>query len=80
MDTEKAIIVVGVTLAVVLVINAGILVTFLRSRSSRQLKVFGRAIQSVQDPFRTENESLNELRERVSKLENETNKEIENDS
>jgi len=79
MDTEKAIIIIGVTLAIVLVINAGILATYLRSRSSGRLKVFGRAIQSVRDPFRSENENLNELRNRVSKLENQSLEEFKND-
>jgi len=80
METEKALLVVGVTLAVVLLINAGILVNFLRSKSSGQLKAFGRAIQAVQNPFRRENESLSELRERVSKLENQASEESNNDS
>jgi hypothetical protein len=79
MDTDKALIVVGITLVIVLVINAGILVTFLRSRSSGQYKVFGRAIQSIRDPFRIENESLSQLRERVAKLENQASEGDEND-
>ena len=80
MDTEKVLLVVGVTLVVILLINAGILMKFMRSKPSGQLKIFGRAIQSVQDPFRSENESLNELRERVSKLENQASEGSENDS
>jgi polyhydroxyalkanoate synthesis regulator phasin len=79
MEPEKALIVVGITLAVVLVINAGILVTFLRTKSSERFKIIGKAIQIVRDPFRSENESINELRERVAKFENQVPPESEND-
>jgi hypothetical protein len=80
MDTEKAIIIVAITLAIVFIINAGILVTFLRSRSSDHFKVLGKAIQAVRDPFRDETESLTELRDRVSKLEPNNSEELENGS
>jgi polyhydroxyalkanoate synthesis regulator phasin len=79
MEPEKALIVVGITLAVVLVINAGILVTFLRTKSSERFKIIGKAIQIVRDPFRSENESINELRERVAKFENQVPPGSEND-
>jgi hypothetical protein len=79
METEKALIVVGVTLAVVFVINAGILITFLRTKSSDGFKIIGKAIQTVRDPFRSENESLDELRERVARFENQVPEGSNND-
>ena len=78
METDNVFLVICGTLLIVLLINAGILVALLRSDSSGQLKVLGKAIKAVQNPWGKGNEELKELRQRISQLEKQTNEDAEN--
>lgn len=68
METESVLLVVCGTLVLVILINAGILVALLRSDSSGQLKVFGKAIEAVRDPMGKGNREMKELRQRIAEL------------
>lgn len=79
MKTDNILLVLCGTLALVVLINAGILVALLRSDTSGQLKVLGKALEAVKDPWKRD-EDLKELRQRVSKFENQSAEETENDN
>ncbi|OGO14766.1 MAG: hypothetical protein A2Z14_02820 [Chloroflexi bacterium RBG_16_48_8] len=79
MQTDNVFLIICGTLILVLLINAGILVALLRSESSGQLKVLGKAFESFRDPWGRGNKDLKELRERISKLENLPAEDAEND-
>lgn len=79
MNTDNVFLIICGTLVIVLLINAGILVALLRSESSGQLKVIGKAIEAVRDPWGKGNEDFKELRQRISRLEKRTGEETEND-
>jgi hypothetical protein len=79
METDNVILVICGTLLIVLLINAGILVALLRSDSTGQLKVLGKAIQAVQNPWGKGDEDLKELRQRISRLENQTDEDAKDE-
>ena len=79
MQTDNVLLVICGTLLIVLLINAGILVALLRSDSSGQLKVLGKAIQAVQDPWGKGDEDIKELRQRISQLDKQTDEGSENE-
>lgn len=75
METDNVFLVVCGTLALVLLINAGILVALLRNNSSHQIKTIGKAIETIRDPLGKGNQDLEELRKRITKLEDQTSEE-----
>jgi hypothetical protein len=79
METDNVFLVICGTLLMVLIINAGILVALLRSGSSGQLNVLGKAIQAVQDPWGKGDKDLKELRQRISQLDKQTEEDAENE-
>jgi hypothetical protein len=80
MKTDNIFLVLCGTLALVVLINAGILVALLRSDTSGQLKVLGKAFEAVKNPLSKGDEDLKELRQRVSKFEDQSTEETENDN
>ena len=79
METENVFLVICGTLVLVILINAGILVALLRSGSSGELKVFGKAIEAVRDPLGKGNQEMKELRQRIVKLERQSEEENNHD-
>lgn len=68
MNTEKAIIVVCLTLFIVIGFNVAIFLSF-RGRGTRgQIDMFREAAQRVKDPWKDEDEALEELSKRVASL------------
>ncbi len=80
METNNVFLVICATLAIVLLINAGILVALLRQNPSEQIKVIGKTIEAIKDPLGKGNQDLEELRKRIMKLEDETAEEPTHDS
>jgi hypothetical protein len=68
-QTDNVFLIVCGTLLLVLIINAGILVAFLRPNASSRVKVLGKAIEAIRNPLSKGNEDLKELHQRVSELE-----------
>ena len=60
--------IVGITLVVVVLINAGILLSVYRGRTGSQLKVLSRLITRLRNPMEKQNEAVSELRRRVAGL------------
>jgi len=79
MQTDNVLLIVCGTLILVLLINAGILVSLLRSNPSSQLKVLGKTFETFQNPWKKGNQDLKELRDRISKLENLSAEETQDD-
>ena len=80
METNNVFLVVCATLALVLLINAGILIALLRQNPSGQIKIIGKTIEAIRDPLGKGNQDMEELRKRVMRLENETAEEPTHDS
>ncbi len=76
-ETQEILIVVGLTLVIVLLINAAILVVFRRGSGTRfdRYKVFGKILLDVRKPWREEVKQLEEL----SNILNTINEEVEAD-
>lgn len=68
MNTEKAIIVVCLTLLIVIGFNAAIFLSFRRRGTRGQIDMFREAAQRVKDPWKDEDEALEELSKRVASL------------
>ncbi len=79
MKVDNVFLVVCGTLVLVFIINAGILVALLRSEATTQIKVIGKVIDAVRDPWKKSNEEMKELHQRISRLEKQPNEETEND-
>jgi len=76
-EPQDILIVVGLTLVIVLLINAAILVVFRRGSGTRfdRYKVFGKILIDVRNPWREEVKQLEEL----SNILNTINEEVEAD-
>ncbi|MEJ2265096.1 MAG: hypothetical protein P8X95_16750 [Anaerolineales bacterium] len=77
MNTEKAIIVVCLTLFIVIGFNAAIFLSFRRRGTRGQIDMFREAAQRVKDPWKDEDEALEELSKRVASLKEKTRKKDE---
>lgn len=60
--------VVCLALGLVAVINAGLVLALTRGGARAQIQLLQRAARSARDPWKGEREAISELRERVSKL------------
>ncbi len=61
--------VVCLALALVAVINVGLVLTLTRGGTRSQIRLFQRAVGIARDPWKSEREAMSELHERVTELE-----------
>jgi hypothetical protein len=66
MDTDRAALVVGAALLLVIVINLGLVVGLLRSKPADQVRRWLGAARRMGDPWSEEDQALEELRKRVA--------------
>jgi hypothetical protein len=69
METNSGILIVLGVVALVILFNVGIALSFLRGRGKGQIFLFRNSLQKLANPWKDEDEALTELRKRVSHLE-----------
>lgn len=69
MNTERAAIIIGAALLLVLVVNLGLVVGLLRSKPADGVRKWLGAARRLGDPWGEEDEALRELRRRVTAFE-----------
>ncbi|HLC05710.1 MAG TPA: hypothetical protein VJK02_21945 [Anaerolineales bacterium] len=69
MNTERAAIVVGAAVLLVIVLNLGLVVGLLRSKPADGVRKWLGAARRLGDPWAEEDEALRELRNRVTAFE-----------
>lgn len=65
MDNERATLIVGGAIVLVIVVNLGLVVGLLRSKPADGVRKWLGAARRLGDPWAEENEALQELRKRV---------------
>ena len=68
MDANSGLLVVIGVIALVILFNVGIALSFLRNRGKGQIILFRDSLQKLVNPWKEEDESLSELRKRVAHL------------
>jgi len=68
MDMERAALVICLTLFVVIGINAAIYVSFRKGDGVKQVDLFRQAFKTARQPWKAEDDSLQELSELVSEI------------
>lgn len=69
MDTDNVLLIVCGALTFVVLLNAGLVFSFLRGRNRDRFRVIGKAIEVVQNPWQEQDEQFGELRRRIVELE-----------
>jgi Mn-containing catalase len=69
MDTDNGLLIVIGVVALVVLFNIGLALSFLRNRSTRQIIMFQDTLKKITNPWKEEDEALSELRDMVSNLE-----------
>jgi hypothetical protein len=72
MDLEKAALVICLTLFVVIGFNAAIYVSFRRGDGVKQVDLFRQAFKTARQPWKAEDDALQELSELVSEIKQKT--------
>ena len=72
MDLEKAALVICLTLFVVIGFNAAIYVSLRRGDGVRQVDLFRKAFKTARQPWKTEDDALQELSDLVSEIKQKT--------
>ena len=76
MNTERAAIVVGAAVLLVIVLNLGLVVGLLRSKPADGVRKWLGAARRLGDPWAEEDEALRELRNRVTAFEADREEEV----
>lgn len=66
MDSYKAIVVIGLVVGIVVVINVLIYAGLARRQEAGQIELLRRAAKGLQQPWKAEDEALQELSQRVA--------------
>lgn len=69
MNTERAALIVGAAVLIVIVINLGLVIGLLRSRPADEIRKWLGAARRLGDPWAEEDQALRELRQRVTAFE-----------
>lgn len=69
METENVGLIVCGVLIFVALLNAGLILGVLRGQNKNRFEVIGKAIRAAQNPWQERDEQIEELRQRVSDLE-----------
>lgn len=69
METDNVLLVLCGVLTFVVLLNAGLLLGILRGRTREQITFLGKALNAVRNPWRKQDEQFDELRRRVTDLE-----------
>ncbi len=75
MDINNGLLIVIAVVALVILFNIGLALSFLRNRGKGQIVLFRDAIQKMINPWKDEDEALSELREKVANLESDEHRE-----
>lgn len=69
MDSEKAMIVIGITLVIVVLLNLALYAAVMRRKKRvGEVELFRRAISRAQDPWKNEKDDLQALSKQVAEL------------
>jgi hypothetical protein len=68
MDTERAPLIIGAALVLVIIVNLGLVVGLLRSKPADGIRKWLGAARRMGDPWAEEDEALRELRQRVEAI------------
>ena len=79
MDTERAAIIIGGAIVLVIVVNLGLVVGLLRSNPADGVRKWLGAAKRLGDPWAEEDEALRELRQRVTEMKSEGEGEVGED-
>lgn len=80
MDLQKALLVIGITLVIVIIFNLAIYVAVKRRDGQvGEIELFGRVLKKARDPWRDEKENLEALSKRVANLQRKDHNESIND-
>jgi hypothetical protein len=80
METENVGLIVCGVLIFVALLNTGLIFGVLRGKNRNRFEVIGKAIRAAQNPWRDRDEQIEELRQRVSDLEQGENEVTQNGS
>ncbi|HEY45256.1 MAG: hypothetical protein AMJ88_04370 [Anaerolineae bacterium SM23_ 63] len=69
MDTNNGLLIVIAIVALVILFNIGLALSFLRNRGKGQIFIFQDTLKKMANPWKDEDEALSELREKVANLE-----------
>lgn len=69
MDSNNGLLIVIGVIALVILFNIGLALSFLRNRGKGQIILFRDALRDMANPWKDEDEALSELREKVANLE-----------
>ena len=69
MDTDNGLLIVIGVVALVVLFNIGLALSFLRNRGKGQMILFRDTLKEMVNPWKDEDEALSELREKVADLE-----------
>lgn len=68
MDAERAPLVIGAVIVLVIIVNLGLVVGLLRSKPADGIRKWLGAARRMRDPWAEEDEALRELRQRVQAI------------
>lgn len=69
MESNNGLLIVIGVIALVVLFNIGLALSFLRNRGSGQILLFRDTLKKMANPWKDEDETLSELREKVANLE-----------
>jgi hypothetical protein len=69
MDSNSGLLIVIGVIALVILFNIGLALSFLRNRGKGQIVLFRDTLRDMLNPWKDEDEALSELREKVANLE-----------
>jgi hypothetical protein len=69
MDSNNGLLIVIGVIALVILFNIGLALSFLRNRGRGQIVLFRDTLRDMLNPWKDEDEALSELREKVANLE-----------
>lgn len=78
MDSEKAMIVIGITLVIVVLLNLALYAAVMRRKKRvGEVELFRRAISRARDPWKNEKDDLQALSKQVAELQEKGQAELE---
>lgn len=69
MDSGNAILIVGIIIVVVVLFNIGFVISLTGPSTREQLRLLGKLAQRTRNPWKSQNDDMSELRERVAEFE-----------
>jgi hypothetical protein len=79
LDTDRAAIIIGAAIILVVVVNLGLVLGLLRSNPADGVRKWLGAARRLGDPWADEDEALRELRQRVTEIKPKSDDEVKGD-